>query len=260
MDLQYSVEEPTYDNTYISGYLASVYLGYLDAISRGEVPVDENGNVDIDVLRGGVDNILKRLHGSNEYNAESLDAIINDISGVLVERYRDTSDFQDRFIKGTDGNGDGNGNDKGSLAFVTTYLTWLGKESAAMGSLASGSILFQDQAYFSPLDWNRQAVSDVYRIPEKGGMIESDVDIRRANLTGGTSSIGNGTQDYVHDYDDIGYVAAFRALITPISETATEDSINPLPESNPVTDPETVSEPVTTPEPETIPDSDSTAS
>jgi len=256
MDLRFSNEiGGNIGSAYVSGYLASVYLGYLDAFSRGDVPVDANGNVNMDVLRGGVDNILKRLHGSNESDAETLDAIINDISRVLDEPYKNTADFQDRFIKGTDGNGDGNGNDNASLAFVATYLDWLSRESIVFGDLANGSILFQDQDYYSPLDWNKKAVSDVYRIPDKGGMIELDVDIRRANLTGGTSTVGDGTQNYVSD-DSEGSAAACRTPAAPLSESAAENFINPEPETKPVTDPESASEPVTIPESETISDPD----
>lgn len=186
-------------SSYVSGYLAVAYLGYMDALYRGQTPIDANNNINVDVIRGGVDDVLKRLHGSNNTGAQSLDEIIQEISG---QRYRDTDDFTAKFIKGTataqdEYAGDTNDSGTGSLTFVSTYLTWLDSQSnISERQLANGSLLFQEQDYNSPLHWDRTETSDVYQIPEQAGMIVSSVDLTKANQTGGKGSVGNGTQDY----------------------------------------------------------------
>ncbi len=194
------------DSAYTSGYLAVAYLGYLDALYNHQSPVDENNNINVDVIRGGIDDILKRLHGTvgidaQTTDAQSLDEIIYEISG---QRYLSTDDFTVKFIKGTpDAQGTytgdvyDNGSDTGSLAFVSTYLTWLNAQSDLWTNRASnGSIFRQEQDYRDPLDLNWSGSSDVYQITDHSGFSESSVDLHRANLTGGTGSVGNGTQDY----------------------------------------------------------------
>ncbi|MCR5676115.1 MAG: hypothetical protein K6G16_10450, partial [Lachnospiraceae bacterium] len=66
-------------SSYVSGYLAVAYLGYMDALNRGQTPIDANNNINVDVIRGGVDDVLKRLHGTDSVGAQSLDAIIQEI-------------------------------------------------------------------------------------------------------------------------------------------------------------------------------------
>ncbi|MCR4849886.1 MAG: hypothetical protein K5870_01375, partial [Lachnospiraceae bacterium] len=172
---------------------------------RGQTPIDANNNINVDVIRGGVDDVLKRLHGTDSVGAQSLDAIIQEISG---ERYQDTDDFTAKFIKGTvtaqdEYAGDTNDSGTGSLTFVSTYLTWLNSQSNMLEwEFANGSLLFQRQDYNTPLDWDQSETSDVYQIPEQAGMIVSSVDLARANLTGGKGSVGNGTQDYVTSSSD----------------------------------------------------------
>ncbi len=176
--------------SYTSGYLASLYLGYMDALQRGIDAFDTEGNVDVAVIRDGIDDLFIRLHGTDGTDAQSLDQIIADISDG---RYEDSLDFQKKFIKGENNAGD-NG---GSLDFVTDYLTWLNEEGIRNDIISNGSILFQEQGYTTPLDWDLTEESDVYRVADRSGMIYSSVDDQRANLTGGKSSVGDGTTEYV---------------------------------------------------------------
>ncbi|MCR5094056.1 MAG: hypothetical protein K6B72_08795 [Lachnospiraceae bacterium] len=200
-DPEFFILDMTQDGnpSYVTGYLAVAYLGYMDALYRGQTPIGADNIVNVDVIRGGMDDVLKRLHGTDSVGAQSLDAIIQEISG---QRYQGTDDFTAKFIKGTADaqggySGDTNDSGTGSLTFVSTFLTWLDSQSNIRElEIANGSLLFQQQDYSSPLDWNCTESSEVYQIPNQAGMIVSSVDLTRANQTGGKSSVGNGTQDY----------------------------------------------------------------
>ena len=242
-------------SSYVSGYLAVAYLGYMDALHNGETPIDAGGSINVDVIRGGVDDVIKRLHGTDSMEAQSLDAIIQEISG---QRYQDTDDFAAKFIKGSvlatgEYSGDTNDDGTGSLTFVSTYLTWLDSQSNIMEwEFANGSLLSQRQDYSSPLDWDRTESSGVYQIPDQGGMIVSSVGIERANLTGGKGSVGDGTQNYMNSNSDEDEEMASAArtentlTFTPEEETAdisvteteeTEESVGEqIPDTEPVTD------------------------
>ncbi len=223
-------------SSYASGYLAVAYLGYMDALHNGKAPIDAGGSIDVDVIRGGVDDVLKRLHGTESVQPQSLDEIICEISG---QRYQDTDNFTTKFIKGTaeasgEYFGDTTDDGTGSLTFVSAYLTWLDSQSNIReGEVANGSLLYQQQDYDSPLDWDQRENSEVYQIPDRAGMIVSSVDLERANLTGGKGSVGNGTQDYTKTVSD------GEDESTPEQVAAkTENTLTLAPEEEPVTDEE----------------------
>ncbi len=243
-------------SSYVSGYLAVAYLGYMDALYKGQTPIGADNTVNVDVIRGGVDDVLKRLHGTESVQPQSLDEIICEISG---QRYQDTDDFTTKFIKGTaevsgEYFGDTTDDGTGSLTFVSAYLTWLDSQSNIReGEVANGSLLFSEgQDYSSPLDWDRTENSDVYQIPDQGGMILSSVGIERANLTGGKGSVGDGTQSYANSNSDEDEEMASAArtentlTFTPEEETAdisvteteeTEESVGEqIPDTEPLTD------------------------
>lgn len=199
LDLQFCRETKNTGSAYVSGYLATLYLGYLVAEKEDHPVFDGAGNVNMDNLRYGVDTILYRLHGDGtEANTWTTDSLIiyysdpannNNINNL--ERYESSADFTNRFIKGVNGAGDA-----ASVEFVQKYLTWLDNVDSGGYDHANGTILFQDQNFHTPIDESVTTVASAYRVSETEVMAHSDVDDRLANLTGGESYMGNGTHDY----------------------------------------------------------------
>ncbi len=235
-------------SAYGSGYLASVYLGYLNAVHKNVSVIDNGGNFIMEAIREGLDDILKRLHGNGNGPGESLDTIISDISG---RAYNSTNDFQNKFIKGADEDRNG-----GSLDIVTKYLNWLEGQSYTVNGEtkdANGSILRQEQNYDSPLSWEGEYVQNIpYRIANTSGMVASSVDDTRANYTGGKSSVGDGSNDYYFTEENAARAAA---KVAPENETITAPENEPIadvvtePATEPVTEQvtEAVTEPTTEP-------------
>lgn len=181
-------------SAYTSGYLAVVYLGYLDAKSRGLNVDRPDGTYDIDIIRDGVNDIYRRLHGTGDgSDSDTLDSIIKDISD-----FSGTQDFQDRFIT----------NDDGSLTFTTNYLNMLNSIDTSADpavECANGSLLLgnDEQAVNSPLKkGERPGDPEVYRVQDDQGSAVSDVSDVRANTTGGTSVVGDGTYYFLAEDKD----------------------------------------------------------
>ena len=218
-DLKYSNDEKNGCSAYVSGYLAVVYLGYLAAVHDGECTVTNN-YVDTDAIRDGLSTILKMIH-----DGWSLDSVVRYIStpnsvsdneatytnnittwynGVTGSEEREGTDgFQYMFIKGTDeanpsiytiASGDTEREVLGSLAFTTTFLSYLEHCSSPGDSsnLANGSVLRQNQNYQSPLNWNDEPESAIYVITDDEGAgrhVASTVDDNRVFYhTGGLSN------------------------------------------------------------------------
>lgn len=203
---------------YVSGYLAYVYLGYLTAMYDGKTDVlnysdvystpeditDDIVTVDIDKIRYGANKILEMLHEGN-----SLDSIIAKCSSTGADNtasiYTDTTAFENSFIAGADEGEvsrqiyDSLGNTvnvMGSLAFCGYYLNYLESQSEEgdWTKLANGSILKQDMHYCSPLDWDKEETSNLYKIIDVGGMVASTADEDFAYYnTGGRSEIVTGS-------------------------------------------------------------------
>ena len=214
-DLKWSGESDNTGSAYVSGYLAVVYLGYLAAVREGETNVitrtqndanNENDvtiNVNMDKIRKGESIILKYLH-----DGFSLDSIISYISSTgkdpddpqkdLNPVYKDTNEFVQKFIQGTDEGSaairsTGNVSFMGSLAFCTNYLNYLEGlsdygENTNYLNLANGSVLSNEQNYTSMLDHNREEASDYYQIIDSNKFVASTADDEKAwSYTGGVS-------------------------------------------------------------------------
>ncbi len=176
-------------SVYCSGYLACAYLGYLDARSRGESVCLEGGGYDIDAIRGGINHILSRLHGTGDgSDCLSLDDVIKEISG---SEFENTRDFEDKFIK----------NNRDSNVFVANYLQMLEDiPTSGDARYASGSLLLNNEkqnACSSIVSGYEPGDQAVYRISDQSGVAFSNVDDVRANTTGGTAVRGDGNHDYV---------------------------------------------------------------
>ncbi len=186
---------------YVSGYLATVYLGELAArhISGSSITQGDDGvTISAEQIRLGLNSILERMH-----NGETLDHVINDISPVDangVKCYANTAEFESKFIRGAarqenDGqHWDGDTGSEASLEFVTTYLNYLNTLDAHMtnGHGVNGSILFDFSTdYQSPLDSNKEQTSDYYRIVGSNSYVPSTVGDSEPYQGGGTSRSGN---------------------------------------------------------------------
>ena len=187
---------------YVTGYLATLYLGDLAAQKLGRpksVELDEDGSIDnisSENIRTGVNSILEQLH-----DGKTLDAVIKDISGG---NYSDTDDFEKRFIKGTftplpDNPEFGTYHgDEDSLSFCTSFLNYMRslKNSGEQQYLPNGSILFDfDDDYLTPLDRDRAVTADYYKIIRSTEHVESSVPLEEALKNGGKSLSGASTAD-----------------------------------------------------------------
>ena len=186
---------------YVSGYLATVYLGELAArhISGSSITQGDDGvTISAEQIRLGLNSILERLHAG-----ETLDQVIKDISPVDangVKYYANTAEFESKFIRGAarqenDGqHWDGDTGAEASLEFVTTYLNYLNGLDAHMtnGRGVNGSILFDFSTdYQSPLNSNKEQNSDYFRIVESNRYTPSTVDGSEPYQGGGTSRSGS---------------------------------------------------------------------
>ncbi len=180
---------------YVSGYLAILYLSELTANQNGETSlgVDENGRavLDSEPLRIGISTILSRLH-----NGETLDELIADISDG---EFKNTADFQTRFIKGDDD----------SLDFCVDYLNYMRDltNQPDRQYLPNGSVMLDfDLDYMSPFDRNVDGVKNTMIIVDSDKMERSTVDNVIAYVGGGTVTKGNYTEldDENMDVDESG--------------------------------------------------------
>ncbi len=198
-------------SAYTSGYLACVYLGYLDAISRGEQAERDDGSYDINVIRSGINDILGRLHGEGDGSGcETLSEIVNKIS---ESTFTDTQDFQKEFIKG----------DEDSNEFVAKYLQMLEDIETTDEKRANGSVLLGNDGQNTNTPIHRgEEIGDpsIYRIIDESGSAVSDVDDCRANTTGGNTKKGTGGHDYIPNQQEL--AAAAKPEDTADTSTAEE--------------------------------------
>ncbi len=186
-------------SAYVSGYLATLYLADLANIKNtgSSAIVLKDGSVDdvsTEKLRMGLNSILERMH-----KGETFDQVIADISPADAsgkKLYKDTADFQNKFIKGTPTNLP-NGTtswelegDKSSSGFVADYLNYLNYVSTLPGRnyTANGSILLPvDVDRGSALDYSKQASSEYLKIVESNREVPSTVPDSVAFAGGGKS-------------------------------------------------------------------------
>ena len=198
----YDLQSPGTDGSnYVSGYMAVLYLSELAAAGNealgSSVSTGEDGKtvVDSEKLRLGLNDILKKLH-----NGETLDQVIAEVSGGA---YADANDFEARFIKGTEEQGD-----EASLAFCANLLNYLEEVSGPDGKGITGSILF-DFADQESIDPTKKEESDLFNVIGCNVFVESDADISVPYTDGGYHKRG----DEVHtNAEVVEYTAGLVAM------------------------------------------------
>ena len=178
-------------SAYMSGYLANVYLGYLAALKYNEedaVKENKDGMIDSinsSVILGGVNSILKELHGG-----KTLDEIISEISVVDGKSlYESTDDFTNKFICTSDGSTEAD--DEKSVNFCTGLLNYL-EGSSSETKTANGSILL-DFTDTSQLLLSKKLLKDKpdeYVLTDSSDYANSTVDKKKALESGGKSDTG----------------------------------------------------------------------
>ncbi len=187
---------------YVSGYLACMYLYELAAGSDPEIGSsrsisDDRVVISSEKLRLGMNSIIERMH-----NGETLDQVINSISGGT---YKDTADFEARFIKGPkdeDGKYSLSG-DAASLNYVCDFMNYMNeidklKKSKERSFYANGSVLFDFETDFgSPLSFDETKeypASVLQPLDDENEEFQrwarSTVSDRSASSTGGLSLSG----------------------------------------------------------------------
>ena len=254
----------TESSNYVTGYLATLYLCELTVrhVYNNESTVkvvDGVTTVDSDMLRAGLDYLLRWIHADNK----SLDYLIkmlspNDSNGQPL--YKGVDSFQDLFIKG-EANADGTfKGDNESLQFVTSVLNYLLylDNKLPEGEHPTGSILEDfGKRYTTPLDQSKKTSSDYMKITNDNVAIPSTV---KSDTTG----IGGGKTD--PDKTEVKTSAADERQLeqqeTPLPEAAKTDAKNnaapteqseSTPEAEPEAQPTPVPEATATPEPESAP-------
>ena len=187
-------------SSYVTGYLADLYLYELAARNISGSSIEENEDYTIiysDKLRMGLNFILERMH-----DGDTLDQVIADISPTDKDGnklYKNTSEFESKFIKG-DPYHEKEGyttyyGDKESIAFVNTFLNYMEGLNAQENRIftPNGSVLFDFwDDYLTPLDINKECTSDFYKIVDSNKYVASTVPDDVA-LSGGGRSISRNT-------------------------------------------------------------------
>ena len=215
---------------YVGGYLACMYLYELAASrdsSIGTSISESGGNVVVssEKLRLGMNSIIERMH-----KGETLDQVINSISaGIPGGAYKDTADFEARFIKGVkdeDGKYDLAG-DPASVDFVYEFMSYMNridqaKERGERNDYANGSVLFDFETDFrSPLSFEGTYSTSVLQPldDDKGNFqrySRSTVGDRQAYSTGGKSESGTP----VSTANSVSNILTFTAATAASGETA----------------------------------------
>ena len=183
--------ERTVAATYVSGYMACLYLADLSCrklYGSSALAFDVNGEVvsiSSEKLREGLSEILYRLH-----RGDTLDEVISELSGSA---YENTKIFTERFIKGTmnEDTQDYRG-DPESMAFCVGYLNYMNRLDALDPEThPAGSLLLDDfgSTQPTPLEKDAVAASEFYRIVEKNTLTVSTVNTDKVK-DGGTSYSG----------------------------------------------------------------------
>ncbi len=201
-------------SAYVCGYLATVYLANLASIrnTNSSALILKDGSVDdvlTDRLRMGLNSILERMHKGETFDQVIADIAPTDTAGNKI--YKDTADFQNKFIKGTPTALPGgtfewemNG-DQSSSAFVADYLNYLNYVSNLpdRNCKANGSILLPvDVDTESPLDYTKSATSENYQIVESNREVPSTVPDSVAFASGGKSDPGPDESSKTATQDD----------------------------------------------------------
>ena len=188
----------TLGNRYVTGYLATLYLSEMAAqhdpnLGSAIQHIDaEHIKIYSGNLKAGFNTILKRLHGDETHNAETLDAIIKDISDG---RYTSADDFGSKYIKGPiDENGYYH-EDKPSLDFTLTVLNYMQAIDSDKSRQypVNGSILFEFFGDFDApidLDPSENETAKRYTVIDSADYVYSTVSEDRAYATGGKSISG----------------------------------------------------------------------
>ena len=127
--------------------------------------------MDSETIHLGLSDMLGSLH-----DGQTLDSVIREISDG---KFEDTVAFEKQFIKGTAGADGAYTGDAESLDFCVTFLNYMldlyNDEDMAYGG--NGSILKDfDEDYDSPLDPEKTAESDLFKIVESNEYVDSTVD------------------------------------------------------------------------------------
>lgn len=198
------------NSAYVIGYLATLYLSELQVRQSGKTAIigEEGYTVSSEILRGGLNDILKRLHAG-----ETLDEVIRSISPVEDGKklYNNTEEFQKKFIKGSFYTNGGKleegsyarlgdyADGKGSAPFVVDVLNYferIGSEEGRTNKTTNGSILFDFKRDFaSPLDRTTNDLSDYLKIIESNSIVVSTVPDAQALKDGGKSRSGTPGHD-----------------------------------------------------------------
>ena len=215
---------------YVGGYLACMYLYELAASRDSSIgtSISESGGsivVSSEKLRLGMNSIIERMH-----KGETLDQVINSISaGIPGGAYKDTADFEARFIKGVkdeDGKYDLAG-DPASVDFVYEFMSYMNridqaKERGERNDYANGSVLFDFETDFrSPLSFEGTYSTSVLQPldDDKGNFqrySRSTVGDRQAYSTGGKSESGTP----VSTANSVSNILTFTAATAASGETA----------------------------------------
>ncbi len=207
IQLSYGEKDENKDNlasSYVSGYLACMYLGYLASenpayrssygIQGSAIIQGENGySIDNSVIRQGLSAILSEIHGcrnnDGKWQSKSLDEVINDLLGD--KGVNNTDKFQADFIV----------NIPGSAVFCTELLNYAEESSRVGGHFVNGSVLLPaESTAVSPITDDISAEPAAYRITDNqnpGEWHYENTDAFNTFLDGGKSPVGingiNGT-------------------------------------------------------------------
>ena len=201
---RYGLECSIMPSRYVSGYLACLYLYELAAAKDPSIGTSrsmrgEDIVISSEKLRLGMNSIIERMH-----KGETLDQVITSISGGIPGgAYKNTADFEARFIKGElfeDGKYDLAG-DAASVDFVYDFMSYMNridqsKERGERNDYANGSVLFDFETDFrSPLNFEGTYTTSVLQpLDDKDEEFQqyarSTVGDRQAYSTGGKSESG----------------------------------------------------------------------
>ena len=260
---RYGIECSEAPSCYVSGYLACMYLYELAASNDPSIGTSRSmrgGEIVInsEKLLLGMNSIIERMH-----NGETLDQVISSISGGIPDgAYKNTADFEARFIKGMK-NEDGGyylEGDAASLDFVYDFTSYMNridqaKERGERNDYANGSVLFDFETDFrsplsfegtystsvlQPLDdekgefqqYSRSTVGDQYAY-STGGKSESGTPVNTANSVSNiltfTASSGAAAdmQDAAKEADEAANDTTITAAVEEEAEVVTAGEAEP---------------------------------
>ncbi|MBO5552383.1 MAG: hypothetical protein J5966_10540 [Lachnospiraceae bacterium] len=84
------------ENTYNMSYIGAMFTYYMAAESMGLKPFDENGVLQMDVMREGLSRILDMMYEG--YSLDEIIALISKDPQTGASRYADTKDLENKFL------------------------------------------------------------------------------------------------------------------------------------------------------------------